>query len=133
MSEDPKTYNPELGQLLYGQPFQRHACESYIEAALGMIRAELGRVMWNLHQRDYENPFDNSGAEFDCDVFSAHAYSWGEDDQPWNFRWKDWRCSWYKWYGRGTTQNYRLSPDDCAKMLDECLDAVRALEIEVTP
>lgn len=117
-------YIPELGQAVFGQPSQAYACGNYIEAALMMIRDELDRVMGNITQKSYNSPFNNSGERFECDVFKVHAYSWGDEPQPWNFTWKDVEISWYKWLGRGMSINRTLLPDECAIMLDECLSAL---------
>jgi len=84
--------------------------------------------MWNIHHKDYWNPFDNSGAQFDCDEFSAHAYSWGDDEQPFNFKWKNLEISWYKWFGRGTSSNIPVTPQLASDFLDACLRALRELE-----
>lgn len=121
-------YTPELGQMVFGQPHKQYEVSEIVQAALRAISVELDRVMWNLHQEHYASPFDNTGNVFVCPVFEAHAYSWGDDEQPYNFKWGDVLIGWYKWSGRGTSSNVEITPDMAAKMLDECLAAVREHE-----
>jgi hypothetical protein len=125
----PDEYVPELGQFCFGQPHQPYAADPYLEAALFMIENELDRVMGNIHQEKYPSPFRNTGNRFDCPTFSAHAYSWNEDEeQPWNFRWRDVEISWYKRLGRGLSINRAIEPNEAAVMLRECLAALREIE-----
>lgn len=123
-------YQPELGQMCFGQPFKRFAGSELLEAALRSISNELDRVMWNIEQKEYASPFDNSGnvPGFVCPTFSAHAYSWGDEEQPYNFKWRDVEISWYKWSGRGLSVNQNLTPEKIAEMLGDCLGAVRQYE-----
>lgn len=121
---------PELGQMMFGQPTQTYAVPDIWEAALEMLGHEVWRVENNRGNQD-ANPMSNSGHRFDCDKFSAHAYSWDdEEDQPWNFKWRDVRISWYKYCGRGMSANMDLTPDMASEMLIECLAATRALDVE---
>ena len=55
-----KEYEPELGQAVFGQPWQEIECPDYIESHLSFISNELKRVMLNLG-KDFENPFGNTG------------------------------------------------------------------------
>jgi len=123
-----KPYQPELGQAMFGQPHQAFEVPEIMEAALASISSELDRVMWNIHQEPYDNPFSNSGNRFDCDEFKVHAYSWGDDDQAFNFAWKDLRISWYKYLGRGMSANQEITPQMASDCLVACLNAVRNYE-----
>lgn len=124
------SFEPELGQALFGQPHKEFSVPAIWEAALAQIEKELDRVMWNRHQRDYASPFGNTGESFECPVFSVYAYSWGDDDQPFNFKWKGIEISWYKYLGRGMSANIELTPDLAAEMLAECIPAVQELDVE---
>ena len=99
-----------------------------------MIRDELDRVMWNIHQQEYANPFNNEGTSFHCGDFDVQSYDWDLDAQDklqdYNFKWNDYKIRWYKYMGRDMEANRYLSPDECSKMLDECLEAVRRLDID---
>ena len=126
-------YEPELGQMVFGQPHKEHATSNIVEAALAMIREEMDCVMWNLHQKEYCSPFSNSGNSFKCDTFEVHAYSWSDEEQPYNFKWGDVEISWYKYLGRGMSANKDLTPDTVSNMLNDCIDAMRRYEVENDP
>lgn len=123
-------YEPELGQMLFGQPFKEYKVPKIWKAALVALYEELDRVMGNITQTNYSNPFENTGNSFSCDTFEVHAYSWVDDEQPYNFKWKDVEIGWYKYLGRGMSANQDLIPDLAAEMLTECLAACREYEKE---
>ena len=115
-------YEPELGQRIYGQPYKSYVCPDYIEELLRGINAELRRVMWNLHQKEYDSPFDNTGNSFKNEVFEVIAYSWDEEEeQPYNFKWRDVEISWYKYCGRGMSMNQQITTDKAIEMFDSCI------------
>lgn len=121
-------YEPELGQAIFGQPFKQHAVSNIVDAALCRIRDELDRVMWNVNQKEYDSPFGNTGNSFKCETFEVAAYSWGDDEQPYNFKWRHIEISWYKYLGRGMSSNVEISPDIASEMLDDCLKAAAVWE-----
>lgn len=128
----PNEYEPELGQFAFGQPFKQYEAPDWLEAFLNAIRAELDRVMWNNNQEEYSSPFSNSGNKFKNGVFEAIAYSWDDSvEQPFNFKWKDFEVSWYKYMGRGMSMNRAITPDEGVEMLNECLVSVRAMDKEL--
>lgn len=126
-----KTFTPELAQAVFGQPHKEYEVPQIWDAALSFLREYLSTVMWNIHQRKYESPFSNSGNAFSCQTFKVEAYSWGDDEQPWNFKWGDVEISWYKYLGRGMSANQPLSPDRASVMLDECMQALREYEAKL--
>jgi hypothetical protein len=119
-----ENYVPELGQEVFGQPHKKFEVSRIVDAALCMIRDQLDIIMWNIEQRDCPSPFGNTGTSFKCDTFEVHAYSWGDDDQPFNFKWRDIEISWYKYLGRGMSANTDIAPDLAAEMLNDCLLAL---------
>jgi hypothetical protein len=123
-------YQPELGQMVFGQPFQQFGVPDLMEAALTSISNELDRVMWNLHQKEYASPFSNTGASFRCPTFTAVSYSWGDDGQPYNFKHQKTglTISWYKWFGRGASADREITPDLASEILMDCLAAIRRIE-----
>lgn len=123
-------YQPELGQLVFGQPTQQFAVPDIMTAVLEKLATEYERVGWNIHQKDIENPFYNMGPTYNLktDVFEVCAYSWGEEGQPFNFAWRDLRVSWYKWCGRGASSNVEITPEMAATCLEECLASLNALD-----
>ncbi len=126
---EAKPYTPELGQAAFGQPYQEYECPEWLIAFLEYIDGELERVMWNITQERWDSPFGNTANSYRNDVFEVQAYSWDDStQQEWNFRWGDVRVSWYKWLGRGTTVNREVDYATGARMLEECLASIRALE-----
>lgn len=124
-----KKYEPEIGQAIFGQPSQEYKASELLIAALESIRSELARVYWNNNQKKIDDPFGNTGGKYINDVFEVYAYSWDDEvPQPYNFRWKDFDISWYKYLGRGTSTNRKILPQEIEKMLEECLGAIRKEE-----
>ena len=124
------TYTPELGQIMFGQPFTEFEVSDLTHAVLSFIGRRLDIVMWNIHQQEYASPFDNTGNSFKCDAFEAHAYSWGDEEQPFNFKWRDVEISWYKYLGRGMSANMGIAPALTDEMLRDCLEALARYETE---
>lgn len=119
-------YDPEISQLVFGQPSHPIDVPSYIEAALGLIRSEVQRVEWNNRQEEFD-PFGNTGASYETEKFKVEAYSWDDTkEQPFNFKWRDFELSWYKYFGRGMSMSREMTPEECAQMLDDCLESTRA-------
>ena len=104
---------------------------NYVEAALNFIKEKLDIVMWNSTQKEYLSPFGNTGNKFSNDVFEVEAYDWNEDhDQTYNFKWRDFEVSWYKYFGRGMSSNRFISPKECAIMLEEILESLSKIDEE---
>ena len=50
--------------------------------ALGLISFQ-----YYIHQKELDNPFENTGNKWKCDVFEVQAYDWNEkNEQPYNFK-----------------------------------------------
>ncbi len=124
------TFTPELGQQIHGQPFKQYATSDLVDSALYYIRDRLDNVMWNINQREYDSPFANTGNDFKCDLFEVHAYSWSDEPQPFNFKWRDVEISWYKYLGRGMSANMEIPPALTDEMLTECLKALERYETQ---
>lgn len=130
-----KKFEPELGQFVFGQPYKQYEASELLEAALCHIKDEPDRVMGNVKQEEYSNPFDNTGNSFVCETFEVHAYDWNFDEerepQKFNFKYKDIEISWYKYLGRGMSVNREISNNEISDMLDDCIRAVRKLDVEI--
>jgi hypothetical protein len=120
----PTEYQPELGQMLFGQQSQRFKGPSVLEYALLLLgenimaEAEAGK-----ERRD--NPFLNTGGSYENDFFKVEAYSWDDDyEQPFNFAWRDLRVSWYKQVERGLSVNMQVDTHLVNEMLVECLGSI---------
>lgn len=125
-------YEPELGQMVFGQPCQELKCPEWLLSYLIRIEEALCRVRGNIDGGlFYYSPFDNTGNAFANEVFAVQAYSWDEDEeQEWNFKWRDLRVSWYKHLRRGTSINRIPSHEEAVEMLTECLESLEREERE---
>ena len=45
--------------------------------------------------------------------------------QPWNFKYQNIEISWYKWLGRGTSINRKITPEEAIEMFEVCLRSIR--------
>ena len=122
--------------MFYQPTLETQADTEFINAILEAIENDWLRVMWNIHQEEYDdqNPWRNTGnvKGYKNDTFEVHAYdwSWDYDDssdqpQPYNFKWRDLEICWYKWCGRGISTNRPTTHDELALMLKECLASLR--------
>lgn len=116
------SYEPELGQMAFGQPWQAQKPTPSLAGALQSM-AEL----WSVMQYG-SSPFANTGERYDGKCFKAHAYSWNEDEeQEFNFAWRDVRVSWYKHQARGTSVNRLVTDEEVREMLTECIPEILAV------
>lgn len=124
MSSDPQVqYQPELGQAVFGQPSQELECPMHVVAVLRSLAQQ-----WEVIRSQDPNPFDNTGAFYECEGLSVQAYSWNEDvEQPWNLRWEDIEISWYKYLGRGMSINKEVSVARAQELRVACLSLLPKL------
>lgn len=108
-------YEPELGQMAFGKPWQPVDCPACVHGALTALSEA-----WSVLRAD-DNPFCNTGARYDGTAFKAHAYDWSDDEQPFNFAWRDLRINWYKYLGRGMSASRDVTDTEAAEMLRECM------------
>ena len=73
-----ETYEPELGQMVFGNPSQELECPEYIEALLSHLGHEIERIVWNVTQKKYDSPTGNVGGLYKNDTFEMRSYYWGE-------------------------------------------------------
>ena len=96
-------YQPELGQTLFGNKYEKYELPEYACACFNYIWAEISRVYWN-------------------------RYYWENNEEqaklP-NFEFQDVRIYWYKYPGRGMSTNKNWTPNRWAKWMIECLDVIR--------
>lgn len=126
--EGAKGFVPELGQAAFGQPGFEFGVPEIMKAVLAALDDAYRRVYWNVKQEDCPSPFGNNGTSLVTPVFEVHAYSWGDEEQPFNFSWRDLKLRWYKWSGRSVSANMAITPDMAAQCLDECLASIEAMD-----
>ena len=125
----------ELGNLMFNtNANQQYECPRYIVALLRDIDRQLDRIMYNIEQKHYESPFDNTANMFKLGNFEIQAYSWDDNiEQEYNFIYKvdkskanmpDLKISWYKYLGRDTTINKNFSKGEIIEMYDKCIKSI---------
>ena len=122
--------NLELGNLMFNtNKNQSYKCPNYIVALLKEIDCQLSRIMWNINQKEYNSPFDNTANTFKNKVFEVQAYSWDDEvEQLYNFKCGDIEISWYKYLGRDTTINKEFTYKEIINMFNRCIDSLLKYE-----
>ena len=122
----------ELGNLMFNtNKNQQYECPKWIVALLKELDNQLDRVMWNIHQEEYQSPFENTANSFKNDVFEVQAYDWNDDvEQPYNFKCEDIEISWYKYLGRDTTINGEYEPQKIIGMFNRCLKSILDMDVK---
>lgn len=122
----------ELGNLMFNtNKNQQYECPRWIVALLNELDNQLDRVMWNIHQEEYQSPFENTANSFKNDVFKVQAYDWNDDiEQPYNFKCEDIEISWYKYLGRDTTINGEYEPQKIIDMFNKCLKSILDMDVK---
>jgi len=116
-------FEPEMGQAIFGQPYQELGCPEYIIALLQYLEYEMELCECF---DDGDSPFRNTGNRYANEVFQVEAYCWDEEvQQPWNFKYQNIEISWYKWLGRGTSINRKITPEEAIEMFEVCLRSIR--------
>lgn len=125
----------ELGNIAFNSNVnQKYDCPKYIIALLRDIQRQLDRIMWNIYQKDYDNPFENTSNTFSLGNFEIQAFNWNDEvSQEYNFIYRvdkskanmpDLKISWYKYIGRDMTINQEI---DANVMIDIYNDIISQL------
>ena len=124
--------NLELGNIMFNtNKNQQYDCPRWIVALLNELDDQLDRVMWNIHQEEYQSPFENTANSFKNDVFEVQAYDWNDDvEQPYNFKCDDIEISWYKYLGRDTTINGEYESQKIIDMFNKCLQSILDMDVK---
>lgn len=131
--------NIEIGNIMFNENnIQKYKCPEWIIALLDYLDNELDRVMWNINQKKFDSPFDNTANTFETNVFKVQAYDWNDEvNQQYNFIYyvdkskaniDDIKISWYKYLGRDTTINEDLDASIIIDMFNNCLQSIREYE-----
>lgn len=120
-----KKANLELGNKCFNtNTNQVYECPKNLLLCLITISNVL-KFSMQFENPDYDNPFNNTGNIYKNDVFVVQAYSWNDEvNQPYNFKYKDIEVSWYKYLGRDTTVNKKVTPTQCNKLLTDCINSI---------
>ncbi len=67
---------PELGQMCFGNKWQSYEMPEYAEAMFLHILEEIGRVYWNINQKQWEG-YSDPGIK----KIKVRRYYWGDDQK----------------------------------------------------
>ena len=127
-------FQPEIGQLIYGNRWDSFDCPWYVEAALRYLESVIERVEQNITQKKFISPLDNNATRYKTPVFELRSYSWVECICPEgkvnpkclsclpNFKCGPLEIRWYKYCGRGMSMNKKLNANEIAKVFKKCID-----------
>lgn len=122
------SFNPELGQALFGNPTGSYALPEYVEALFFHILSEISRVYWNLNQESWSCRYTSDPG---IPGLTVRPYYWGEDEdesvKP-NFVFSDVEIRWYKYTGRGMSCSHELTEKEWVKWFDACIKVIRDYE-----
>lgn len=126
-------FEPELGQMLFGQLGQQYSATTECEILIDTLRYAFEATMRSVGEKigPFDGPFSNSGAAFRCKEFGVWAYQWGDDYQPCNFYHTrtGLAISWYKYPGRSMSSNRKVMERLADQVLLSCLDALHDIRI----
>jgi hypothetical protein len=74
-------------------------------------------ALWYSLRHGRPCPLHNTGARWSHRKLQVHAYSWSDDDQPYNLAWRDWRVRWYKYASRDTEHTRSLTHEEAVALL----------------
>lgn len=112
-------FEPELGQAIFGHGGQSKSASLHLEVAMDSLANA-----FDVCNPKADNPFANSAARYAWSCFEVHAYDWGDEGQPWNFKHRDLTVSWYKYQGRGMSCNRDISDAKVSEIFAECMRAM---------
>lgn len=124
---DNNAFEPELGQMAWSNsPWEQIDADALLIDAIDDIAAAVylaGLVHGKLT--------NNVGGQFECDTFKLRSYCWCDGSMaghgggcPPNFEWRDLRVRWYKYLGRGDSQNRYVSGAEFEQLRRECFAAI---------
>lgn len=103
-------------------------CPEYIVALLRYIEWKLCISMWNLNQEEFDSPFQNTGNKYKNNIFEVEAYSWDDEEtQEYNFKYKDIEITWYKYLGRNTRINKKITFKEAEDMFNDCVQSIECI------
>jgi hypothetical protein len=117
---------PELGQMLNGNPTGDYGTEEWQDALMDYLLEEIDRVHWNKYQEQWCRDEDPklSGVEF-------RPYYWGDDETEaalpnMKFDGLTQEIRWYKHPGRGQSCSLELTKDEWVDWFNKALIIIRA-------
>lgn len=121
-----ESYEPELGQAIFGCPTGEYELPQYVMAFLSAILDEIDRVFWNVNQREWDRLEDPK-----IPNIIYHPYYWGDneklEERP-NFVFEKVEIRWYKHPGRGTTCDVDWGCGAWVEWFIQCMKSIHTYE-----
>jgi hypothetical protein len=119
---------PELGQIMFGNPTGDYGTTEYVDSLIDYLLNEIERIYWNENQSEWnrhDNP-DFKGIEF-------RPYIWDEESEEakkpnLKFDFSSQEIRWYKHPGRGQSCSEKWSERKWREWFDEALKVIRSNE-----
>ncbi len=125
------SYEPELGQLVFGNPTGEHGTEEFTDALIEALFSEIERVYWNNNQEQWERYEDPKlkGVEF-------RPYDWSENEETTKlpnlkFSHSPQEIRWYKHAGRGQSCTLLWNEKGWREWFDGAMEIIRSNEKEL--
>lgn len=138
-------YEPELGQMVFGNPTGEHGVPCWAEDMVRGILLEVRRVYWNTHQEDWDYGYCTVDPEIPGLVI--RPYYWGDctcgadvEDHPHttacpvelpNLECAGLRLRWYKYFGRGMSCEAQWTPAEWAEWRNRAAAIVQAADVRI--
>lgn len=118
-------YEPELGQAIFGGPWEEQNTPGYVTAGLDVLAERIAEY----RGKEAFLTSNDGEPEFATPVFIMRTYCWCDgrdhpDGCPPNFESGDISARWYKHAQRGASINRDVSAEEWAQVLSECLASV---------
>ncbi len=121
----PESYEPELGQALFGGPWEENMTPPYVTSGLDVIAERIAE--WR--GCDQLLVANDGEPEFINDVFAMRSYCWCDGEShpagcPPNFESNGYAARWYKHSHRGQSINSVPGVSEWAQILTACLQSI---------
>lgn len=76
---------------------------------------------------DCPNPCENNSSYFRNSVFQLNAFNWFSEEasgHDYNFKYKNFYISWYKYLGRSSFQSQKMTHTAWSNIYQECLNSI---------
>lgn len=123
------TFNPELGQAIFGNPSGSFELSEFANALLHHLFQEIARVYGNVNQKQWQWLSDPK-----IPGIEVRHYYWGDDPEeaarP-NFTFGRVEIRWYKHPCRSASCNLALTEAEWVSWFNDCLKAIRDCESDL--
>lgn len=125
-------YQPELGQTVFSNtPWMEIEMQAMVESGIALLGALVTPLVDPQPNGEHLDPCGNVGGEYRTEAFSVRSYCWcdgtipgHESGCPPNFQTDGFAACWYKYLGRGGSQNRLLTTGEWNAIMRRCLESL---------